>query len=151
MNFISQLLETFFKMVYSSFKDNTKGADLADMQLASKYNKGIRFLLCAIDIFSKYVWIVPLKDKNGVIIVNAIQCILDSSKTKPNKLWVDQDSESYNSTFKKWLENDDIKMYSAYNEEKSIVAEKFIRTLKNEIFNSCVKKCLVWWFRWYCS
>ena len=134
-------------MVYSSFKDNTKGADLADMQLASKYNKGIRFLLCAIDIFSKYVWIVPLKDKNGVIIVNAIQCILDSSKTKPNKLWVDQDSESYNSTFKKWLENDDIKMYSAYNEEKSIVAEKFIRTLKNEIFYSCVKKCLVWWFR----
>ena len=147
MNFISQLLETFFKMVYSSFKDNTKGADLADMQLASKYNKGIRFLLCAIDIFSKYVWIVPLKDKNGVIIVNAIQCILDSSKTKPNKLWVDQDSEFYNSTFKKWLENDDIKMYSAYNEEKSIVAEKFIRTLKNETFNSWVKKCLVWWFR----
>ena len=79
MNFISQLLETFFKMVYSSFKDNTKGADLADMQLASKYNKGIRFLLCAIDIFSKYVWIAPLKDKNGVIIVNAFQCILDSS------------------------------------------------------------------------
>ena len=91
------------------------------------------------------------KNKNGVIIVNAIQCILDSSKTKQNKLWVDQDSEFYNSTFKKWLENDDIKMYSAYNEEKSIVAEKFIRTLKNEIFNSCVKKCLVWWFRWYCS
>ena len=104
-------------MVYSSFKDNTKGADLADMQLASKYNKGIRFLLCAIDIFSKYVWIVPLKDKNGVIIVNAFECILDSSKRKPNKLWVDQGSEFYNSTFKKWLENNDIKMYSPYNEE----------------------------------
>ena len=69
MNFISQLLETFFKMVYSSFKDNTKGADLADMQLASKYNKGIRFLLCAIDIFSKYVWIVPLKTKMELLLL----------------------------------------------------------------------------------
>ena len=63
---------------------------LADMQLISKYNKGIRYVLCAIDVFSKYVWVVPIKDKKGVIIVNAFQKILDSSERKPNKIWVDK-------------------------------------------------------------
>ena len=67
-----------------------RGVDLADMQLISKYNKGIRYVLCAIDVFSKYVWIVPIKDKKGVIIVNAFQKILDSSERKPNKIWVDK-------------------------------------------------------------
>ena len=64
------------KKVYSAFKDNILGADLADMQLLSKYNKGIRFLLCVIDIFSKYAWVVPLKDKKGISIVKAFQNIL---------------------------------------------------------------------------
>ena len=63
------------------------------MQLISKYNKGIRYLLCIIDLFSKYVWAVPLKEKKGDTIVNAFQKILDSSKRKANKIWVDQDSE----------------------------------------------------------
>ena len=61
------------RKVYSSFKDNICGCDLADMQLISKYNKGIRYLLCAIDFFSKYAFVVPLKDKKGVSIVNAFQ------------------------------------------------------------------------------
>ena len=82
------------------------------MQLISKYNKGIRYLLCAIDLFSKYAWVIPSKDKKGVTIVNAFQKILDSSKRKPNKIWVDQGSEFYNSSFNKWLEDNDIKMYS---------------------------------------
>ena len=59
--------------MYSAFKDNIWGADLADMQLISKFNKGFRFLLCGIDIFSKYVWAVPLKDKKGVGIANTFQ------------------------------------------------------------------------------
>ena len=63
--------------MYSAFKDNIWSADLADMQLISKFNKGFRFLLCAIDIFSKYAWIVPLKDKKCVSIVNAFQKVLD--------------------------------------------------------------------------
>ena len=70
--------------VYSTFKDNIWGADLADMLLLSKYNKGIRFLLCAIDIFSKYAWVVPLKDKKGISIVKAFQIILKQSNRKPN-------------------------------------------------------------------
>ena len=76
------------------------GVDLAYMQLISKYNKGIRFLLCAINLFSKYAWVVPIKDKKGVSIVNAFQKYLDKSKRKPNKIWVDQVSEFYNSQFK---------------------------------------------------
>ena len=66
------------------------------MQLLSKYNKGIRFLLCVIDIFSKYAWVVPLKDKKGISIVKAFESILKQSNRKPNKIWVDQGSEFYN-------------------------------------------------------
>ena len=73
------------------------------MELISKYNEGIRYLLCVIDIFSKYAWVVPLKYKKGVTIVNTFQSILDNSKRKLNKIWVDQGSEFYNSHFKKWL------------------------------------------------
>ena len=74
--------------MYSSFRDNIWGADLTDMQLLSKFNKGFRFLLCVIDIFSKYAWVVPLKDKKGVSIVNAFQKILKKSNQKPNKIWL---------------------------------------------------------------
>ena len=73
------------RRAYSTFKDNIWGVDLADMQLLSKYNKGIRFLLCVIDIFSKYAWVVPLKDKKGISIVKAFQSILKQSNRKPNK------------------------------------------------------------------
>ena len=121
--------------VYSAFKDNIWGVDLADMQLLSKYNKGIRFLLCVIDIFSKYAWVVPLKDKKGISIVKAFQSILKKSNSrKPNKIWVDKGREFYNAYFKKWLRDNDIVMYSTHNEGKSVVAERFIRTLKSKIY-----------------
>ena len=68
------------------------------MQLISKFNKGFRFLLCVIDIFSKYAWVVPLQDKKGISIVNAFQKILDKSGSKPNKIWVDKGSELYNNS-----------------------------------------------------
>ena len=87
--------------VYSTFKDNIWGVDLADMQLLSRYNKGIRFLLCVIDIFSKYAWVVPLKDKKGISVVKAFQSILKQSNSrKPNKIWVDRGSEFYNASLK---------------------------------------------------
>ena len=97
------------------------------MQLMSKFNKGFRFLLCVIDIFSKYAWVIPLKDKKGASIVNVFQKILDKSGCKPNKIWVDTRSEFYNSSFKKWLKDNDIEMYSTHNERKSVAAERFIR------------------------
>ena len=73
------------------------------MQLISKFNKGFRFLLCVIDIFSKYAWVVPLKDKKGISIVNAFQKILDKSERKPNKIWVDKGSEFYSNFFQKMV------------------------------------------------
>ena len=72
--------------MHSPFKDNIWGADLADMQLISKFNKGFRFLLCVIDIFSKYAWVIPLKDKEGISIVNGFQKIINNLKRKPNKI-----------------------------------------------------------------
>ena len=79
--------------MYSPFKDNIWGADLADMQSISKFNIEFRFILCVIDLFSKYAWVVPLKDKKGVTIVNAFQSILDNSNRKANKIWVEIGSE----------------------------------------------------------
>ena len=96
--------------MYSSFKDNIWGCDLADMQLISKYNKGIRYLLCDIDLFSKYTFVVPLKDRKEMSVVNAFQIVLDSSKRKPNKIWVDHGSEFNSNVFKKWLKDNDIEM-----------------------------------------
>ena len=91
-------------------------------------------MFCVIDIFSKYAWVIPLKDKRGVSIVNAFQKILDNSERKPNKIWVDKGSKFYNTSFKKWLKGNDIEMYSIHNEGKSVVAEGVIRTLKNKIY-----------------
>ena len=141
-NYINQLLKNLKKRtVYSEFKDNIWGADLADIQLINKFNERIRFLLCVIDIFSKYPWVVPLKDKKGVSIANAFQKILDDSNRKPNKIWVDKGSEFYNGLFQKLLKVNDIEIYSIHNEGKSVAAQRFQnfkelahRTLKTKIY-----------------
>ena len=98
-----------------------------------KYNKRVKYLLYAIDLFSKYAWVFPLKDKKGVSIVNAFQKIISEGR-KPNKIWADQSSEFYNNFFKDFLKINNTEMYSTYNEGKSVVAERFIRTLKNKIY-----------------
>ena len=119
------------RRVYSSFKDNIWAVDLADMQLISKYNRGIRFLLWEIDLFSKYAWIVPERSKKELLL---LMSILDKLKRKPNKIWIDQDSESYNNSFKKLLKENNIEMHSTYNEGNSGLAERFLKTLKNKIY-----------------
>ena len=75
-----------------------------------------------------------MKDKKGFAIVNAFQSILNKSKRNPNKIWVDQGSEFYNNSFKTCLKDNDLEMSSTHNEEKSVVAERFIRTFKNKIY-----------------
>ena len=115
------------------------------MQLISKFDKRFRFLLYAIDIFSKYACVVPLKDKKDVSTVNTFQSIFENSmelhsNRKPNKIWVDKGSEFYNNSFKKWLQDNDIVMYSTHNEGKSVVAEIFIRTSKNKIYKYMTSK-----------
>ena len=119
---------------YSQFQDNVWGIDLADMQSLSRKNNGIKYLLCAIDLYSKYAFVIPLKDKKGISIVNAFNKIIKQSNRKPNKIWVEQGGEFYNNVFEKWLSDNDINMYSTYNESKSVVAERFIRTLKNKLY-----------------
>ena len=104
------------------------------MQSSSKKNKGIKYLLCAIDLFSKHAFVVPLKDKKGISIPNAFNKIIKQSGTKPNKIWIDQGGEFYNRDFKKWLANNNIIMYSTFNEGKLVVAERFIKILKNKLY-----------------
>ena len=91
------------RKVYSQIKDNIWEVDLADIQSLSRKNKGFKYLMCAIDLYSKYAFVVPLKDKKGISIVNAFNKIIKQSNRKPNKIWVDQGSEFYNHNFKKWL------------------------------------------------
>ena len=118
------------RKVYSQFKDNIWGVDLADMQSLSRKNKGIKYLLCAIDLCSKYPYLVI----SIISIVNAFNEIINQSNRKPNKIWGDQGGEFYNNGFEKWLSDNDINMNSTYNEGKSVVAERFIRTLKNKLY-----------------
>ena len=90
------------RKVYSSFTDNIWGIDLTDMSLISRFNKGIKYLLCVIDLFSRYSWVIPLKNKEGDSIVKGIKKILINSNKKPNKIWVDNGKEFYNNKFLKF-------------------------------------------------
>ena len=128
--------------MYSSFKDNIWVVDLTDMQLTKKYNKRIKYFLCVIDLYSKYAFVVPLEDKNGITLVDAFQSILNNSKRTPNKIWVDQGSEFYNNVFKKWFNDNNIEMYSTYNEGKSVVAERFKNKIKFTKYDIYFKKGL---------
>ena len=97
------IIRKFIKRkVYSLFRDNIWGVDLADMKSLSKDNKGINYLLCPVDLFSKYAWVITIKDKKGISIVNAFKKII-SEGLKPNKIWVDQGSEFYNNAFTDFL------------------------------------------------
>ena len=100
-----QIIRKFRKRkVHSSFIDNILDAGLADMQLKNKFNKDICFLLWVIDIFSKYGWVIPLKDKKGTSITNVFEEILKEPNWKPNKIWSDKGSKFHNRPMKSRLE-----------------------------------------------
>ena len=84
--------------------------------------------------FSKYPRVIPSKDKKGITITNAFQKILNESNRKPNKIWVDNGNELYNRSMKSFLQNNDIETFSTHNEGKSVIAERFITTLRNKIY-----------------
>ena len=100
------------------------------------------------NIYSKYAWVILLKDKKGITITNAFFKKIDESNRKPNKIWVDKGSEFYNRSMKSWLEKNDIEMYSVHNEGKSVITEKIFRNLKSKIYkymtsvsrNVCIDK-----------
>ena len=109
--------------------DDILAADLVEMQPFSRYNKGYRYLLTVIDIFSKYGWMRPLKDKKGESVADAFKDIMKASKRKPNKVWVDKGKEFFNKSVK-----DLLNIYSTENEEKSSVVERWNRTMKERMF-----------------
>ena len=91
------------RKVYARFKDNIWAADLAEMGSLSSKNKNVKYLLCVINVFTKYAWVKPLKDKKGKTVLNAYIEIVNESNRKPNKLWVDQEREFYNKLMQEWL------------------------------------------------
>ena len=109
-------------------------SDLVDMSAFSKDNHGVKYLLTIIDVFSKYAWVMPLKTKTGKDITKAFDYIIEGSGRKPSRLWVDKGTEFYNKTFKKYLEQNDIQMYSTHNEGKAVVVERFNRTIKTRMW-----------------
>ena len=102
------------------------------MQPLNKSNKGNKYLFCAIGLFSKYAWVIPIKDTKGTSKVNAFQKIILKGR-KPNKIWVGQVCEFCNNSDKDFLKINNIEMYSTYNEGKSVVAERYIRIPKKNI------------------
>ena len=133
---MSELAEELHKPVRRKFKkrrvlvggiDKIWTADLADMSALSKDNEGFTFLLLVIDKFSKYGWVIPLKDKKGKTVADALKTIFE--ERKPEKLWTDKGKEFYNKDVK-----DLIELYSTENEEKSSVVERWIRTIKEKMW-----------------
>ena len=89
------------------------------MQFIRIFNKRFQFLLCVIDIFSKYEWADPWKTKKDNTITNAFQKVFDQSGCTPNKIWLDKGSDFYNRSIKSWFQDSDIEIYSRHNEGKS--------------------------------
>ena len=114
------------------------------MQSISKFNKVFRFLLFVIDIYSKNLWVIPLKGKKEITITYAFQKIIDESNPKPNKIWADEGSKCCHRSMKSFLQNNSIKIYSTNNECKYVNAKRFTKTLKIKIINTyfSFKKCV---------
>ena len=107
--------------------------DLADMQSMQKFNDGYRYLLVCIDVFSKYAWVIPLKNKTGPSLVEAFKVILASGR-KPEKIMTDQGTEFFNRHFQALMKEEDIVLYNIYNETKASIVERLIRTLKTRMW-----------------
>ena len=100
----------------------------------SSNNRNVKYLLCLIRVFSKYAWVKPLRDKNGKTVLNAFLKLVNESNLEPNKLWVDKGKKIYNKLMEEWSGNNDILTYSTHNEGKSVMVERFIKTLKTKIY-----------------
>ena len=150
-----QLAEELHKPIRRKFKtrkvivnhiDEIWSADLVFMDKLSKWNKGFKYLLTVIDVFSKFAWVIPLKDKKGSSITTAFADIIKKYKRKPKYLWVDKGSEFYNKTFKEWLLQNDIELYSTFNEGKAVIIERFNRTLKSRMYKQfTIQNNTIWY------
>ena len=121
------------RKVFVNSIDEIWAMDLASMENIADDNKGFKFILCIIDVFSKYAWCIPLKNKSSSTVLDAVKKVVIDSGRIPTKIWVDQGSEFYNKLFQTWIKSKKITMYSTYGESKSVVAERFIRTIRTNI------------------
>ena len=121
------------RTVFSNGIDEIWAADLVEMQKFSKWNKGIKYLLMVIDVFSQFGWIVPLQNKKGETVAGAFENIFKSGR-KPQLLWTDKGTEFYNGNVKRMLSKENIKLYSTENAEKSSVVERWNRTMKEKMW-----------------
>ncbi len=128
------------RRVISNHVDDIWAADLVDMQYYSRSNKGYKYILMIIDVFSKYGWAEPLKNKTGAEMVRAFTEIWKTRQApSPKYLWVDKGKEFYNKLFRKLLEEKKVHMYSTENEEKSSVVERWNRTIKSKMWKYFTK------------
>ena len=114
--------------------DEIWAADLVEMQDVSEQNNGFRYMMNIIDVFSKFAWSVPLKDKRGDTVTEAFKKVVKSSDRLPKFLWVDQGKEFYNKNMDVWLKKNSITRYSTFGEHKSAVIERFNRTIKEKMW-----------------
>lgn len=114
--------------------NDTFTADLVDMIEWNKENDGYKYILNVMDVFSRYAWSRPLKNKDSKSVLNALKDIIYKSKRKPNRLWVDQGKEFYNRDMKNFLKDNDIEIYSTYGENKASIIERFNKTMKEIMF-----------------
>ena len=122
------------RQVISYGVDDIWSCDLVEMQEWSKENEGFRYMLNVVDVFSKYAWSIPMKDKTALTTLNAFKQIVESSKRKPKHIWVDQGKEFYNKYMDQWIKENNIVRYSTYGEHKSAIVERFNRTLKTNMW-----------------
>ena len=117
-------------------KENIRATDVGDIESSlSSMNRGVKYLLYLLNVSIKFAWVKTLKNKKPATVINGFIKIANESSRKPNKLWVDQGKKICNSFIQKWFnDNDDISMYSTYSEHKSVISEKFITTLKCNIY-----------------
>ena len=125
--------------------DKIWAGDLVEIQKYSKWNKGVKYLLTVIAVFSKYGWIVALKDKKTESVSLAFDEIFKKSKRKPEKLWTDKGSEFISKHFKEFLKKNNIKLYHSENEEKSSVVERWNKTMKNKMWRMFSANSTVYW------
>jgi len=122
------------RKVVSNYVDQIWSADLNDLSEWSNKNNGYKYLLTNIDIYSRYAWVKPLKSKSAEDVLEAFKQIIKESKSKPDKLWVDEGKEFYNNKFNKFLKSNKIEMYSSHGKHKAMVIERFNRTLKEKMW-----------------
>ena len=133
MNYIPIKRKFTRRRVIVNHIDEIWAADLVEMQQFSSWNKGYKYILMVIDVFSKCGWIIPLKDKKGESVTIAFKSIFKEGR-RPQYLWVDKGKEFYNKHLKDLLEKNGIRMYSTENEEKSSVVERWNRTIKTKMW-----------------